>query len=785
MTKRKALQSTLATSIAVSAVFSVAAPSLASAEDTTPRYTKLENNINLLMPNLRDWEKQNINTVLSEITVISPVWNDVFANVTFAGDATSKKDAIKLITVTVIDMLNGELSGTSTESAAEKWTNFKLENSTNLETLFGSDWELTLDQLFDFIAVYYSPNHLENTMITIMTSNLDTSQITNEILAAAKTAYGEENSAALDSKIQQSLSISLDDFFGIYENVISETDDENLVQDALTSSLFRYKGGKMQYVNGDDTTTVVNAVNGNTFTKDNSSKDFIVSYGDDIANISELLQVLKDLSITDSNLTWDIENLPGETTTLPSLNDNQLTFNESGSFILCAKIQDTAGRTHTVIQEKITIQNPLSNSDNTDSNSSNGNNAGGVSTQPTTPPDDATGNIEKVTLPNGVVKVVAKADETKIAELISKGELNEKVAITISKAQNEVAEAVISTNAIAALVAYNPNTVIEIATTEGKYELPAKEINIDSLANQLGVSAENVEVSIAVNAVEYNGDALADQNLQSVAPVLEFTIHARSGDKSLEIDKFTQYINRSVTASKSVNPNQIVAVRLNHDGSLAPVPTLANGKDITFKSRSNSMYTVVENDVSFADIEGSWARNDITTLANKLIIKGVDDQNFAPKAETTRAELAILLTRALGLQGQQATKVSFKDVKGNEWFAKDLAVAAEAGLVGGYEDGTFKANQTVTRQEAAAMIKRAMDYTSYDPTQLKTFVSPADQYSDYNEVGDWAKGDVEIITQAGIMSGDDKGTFNPTDNTTREQLASILKRFMTFVKFTN
>lgn len=410
---------------------------------------------------------------------------------------------------------------------------------------------------------------------------------------------------------------------------------------------------------------------------------------------------------------------------------------------------------------------------------------GGTVTKPTQPGNVGgpvvSAPVTKVETPQGT-KVVAKVDDNKIADLISKGEIKDKVAITIENAKGEIAEAVVSTNAIQALLKNNPNTVIQIATSDATYNLPANEINVQALATALGVAVGDVEISIQVNTVAAPS-SLAGNNL--VSPVLEFTIVARSGDKSVTIDKFTTYVERQVVASKDVNSKNIVAVRINADSSLSPVPTLTDGNRITFKSNSNSKYTVVENDVTFADVQSSWAKNDIETLANKLIIKGVDDNKFAPKAETTRAQVAVLLTRALGLQGQKATKVSFKDVKGNEWFAGDLAVAVEAGLVGGYEDGTFKANKTITRQEAAAMIKRAMDFAKYDQAALQGDKKASSLYKDYTSIGNWAKNDIEVITQAGIMGGDEKGEFNPTNNTTREQLASILKRFMTFVKFTN
>ncbi|RAU96538.1 choice-of-anchor I family protein [Paenibacillus sp. YN15] len=136
----------------------------------------------------------------------------------------------------------------------------------------------------------------------------------------------------------------------------------------------------------------------------------------------------------------------------------------------------------------------------------------------------------------------------------------------------------------------------------------------------------------------------------------------------------------------------------------------ADGKTvITIKRNSNSIYGVVKpSAASFADLSGHWSRPDVELLAAKLVIDGQAPGRFAPDAQVTRGEFAALLVRALGLAPDASAVSGVKDLTGSEWYAGALGAAVKAGLLDGFEDGTLRGEANITRAQMAVMMSRAL-----------------------------------------------------------------------------
>lgn len=136
----------------------------------------------------------------------------------------------------------------------------------------------------------------------------------------------------------------------------------------------------------------------------------------------------------------------------------------------------------------------------------------------------------------------------------------------------------------------------------------------------------------------------------------------------------------------------------------------ADGKTVvTMKRNSNSIYGVVKpSATAFADLSGHWSRPDVELLAAKLVIDGQAPGRFAPDAQVTRGEFAALLVRALGLAPDASAASGVKDLKGTEWYAGALGAAVKAGLLDGFEDGTLRGEANITRAQMAVMMSRAL-----------------------------------------------------------------------------
>jgi hypothetical protein len=420
-----------------------------------------------------------------------------------------------------------------------------------------------------------------------------------------------------------------------------------------------------------------------------------------------------------------------------------------------------------------------------------GGGSGGTPTQPTNPgqndvslPADSS-IIEKVTNSSGVTEVVTKVVPEKVQEIVA-AITSEKSVVPITLASagaGEDVKAEVPAALFAEALKKNSKAVVSVRTEEASYNLPVSEINVSALAKKLGVSESSLSLTVAVNVVDPGkvSGTVTKNSLKLASNVIEFSVQAVSGSKTETISVFGSYVERNIVGSKTFNAEKSVAVKLNDNGTFSAVPTLFDGKNATVKSLTNSKYTIVENDVTFPDVNNkSWAEEYIETLASKYIIKGKETGKYDPAEHMTRAQFAVLLVRALGLPGQ-AYDNTFKDVSGKEWFNKEgeLMAAVKYGVIQGIGDGTFAPNEKITRAQAAAMIERAMNikFLNFDKSQLDKSKKLSD-FKDAKKVGAWAQKGVEAVYQAGIVSGKLDGNYDPNGYTQRDQMAKILANFL-------
>ena len=111
----------------------------------------------------------------------------------------------------------------------------------------------------------------------------------------------------------------------------------------------------------------------------------------------------------------------------------------------------------------------------------------------------------------------------------------------------------------------------------------------------------------------------------------------------------------------------------------------------------------------FSDVSADdWYGTTVATLSAMNIVKGYEDGTFRPNASITRAEFAAIATRFFEETGAEYIPGNFTDVTGDEWFAGAIADGVNLGLIGGYEDGTVRPNNAITRAEACAIVNRTL-----------------------------------------------------------------------------
>lgn len=167
------------------------------------------------------------------------------------------------------------------------------------------------------------------------------------------------------------------------------------------------------------------------------------------------------------------------------------------------------------------------------------------------------------------------------------------------------------------------------------------------------------------------------------------------------------------------------------------------------------------------DVDGHWANKEIQDFVSKGYLKGYPDGTFRPDNSITRAEFVRIANKYFGFKNKG--NENFSDVNSSDWFYNDICIAKEEGYINGYEDGTFKPDKTITREEAAKIIVSIQGKVDVNIDKINNF-------TDGYMVSDWAKKYVEGAIEAGYIKGDDKGKINPISSVTRAESVSMISR---------
>ena len=169
----------------------------------------------------------------------------------------------------------------------------------------------------------------------------------------------------------------------------------------------------------------------------------------------------------------------------------------------------------------------------------------------------------------------------------------------------------------------------------------------------------------------------------------------------------------------------------------------------------------------FTDIVDHWAQASVESMYAKGIINGFGDGTFKPEQNVTRAEFVKMIAMIIGLD--VTGDADFADVDDNSWYNGYVAAAVNAGIVKGTDEGKFNPDLYITRQDAAVMLARVLNYKGV------TFDASSVGFNGEASIADYAKDSVNGMAAIGIISGYNGG-FAPKENTTRAQAAALLER---------
>ncbi|MDR6883695.1 cadherin-like beta sandwich domain-containing protein [Bacillus sp. 3255] len=254
--------------------------------------------------------------------------------------------------------------------------------------------------------------------------------------------------------------------------------------------------------------------------------------------------------------------------------------------------------------------------------------------------------------------------------------------------------------------------------------------------------------------------------------IIDLSIFATDASgKPYSMDKLAMPVTMTFPIPAGMDPKLAGVYEMKEDGSL----TYWGGKRVSGNAAIEvevdnlSSYALLSLEKRYNDVtDDHWAYATIRELSAQHIVNGVTDAAFAPGKEISRAEFAALLARTLGLASAGTTP--FGDVTGDDWFAKEVGAAYQAGIIAGDAQHMFDPNRSITREEMAVMLVRAYEHRV--GSKLEPFLEASSK--DASEISGWALPYVSSALRMNLLSGRQEGLFAPDEQTTRAEAAQAI-----------
>lgn len=167
------------------------------------------------------------------------------------------------------------------------------------------------------------------------------------------------------------------------------------------------------------------------------------------------------------------------------------------------------------------------------------------------------------------------------------------------------------------------------------------------------------------------------------------------------------------------------------------------------------------------DISDYWGKEAIGEWIEKGLASGYPDGTFRPKNDISRAEFMKLVNSAFGYTAEM--EIDYDDVIEGKWYISTIKRAKAANYITGYDDGTMRPDNTITREEVAAIITRI--------TNLSLNEKGIEEFKDKGNIH-WSKGFVGAVASAKYMVGFPDGSFKPQNNITRGEAVYALNNII-------
>ncbi|WP_419873664.1 S-layer homology domain-containing protein [Candidatus Pristimantibacillus sp. PTI5] len=171
--------------------------------------------------------------------------------------------------------------------------------------------------------------------------------------------------------------------------------------------------------------------------------------------------------------------------------------------------------------------------------------------------------------------------------------------------------------------------------------------------------------------------------------------------------------------------------------------------------------------IHFSDMVNHWARTNVERAVELGIVNGYGDGTFMPGRSITRAEFTAMLVRALEIPAADSETAAFSDTADIPSWARAYArIAADRGFIKGYEDGSFRANQPVTRAEMTVILTRVLGLT--------IDLNDRTAFADRDQIPAWAEPSIAAAVEIALVQGQGGNRFAPNASATRAEAVTLM-----------
>ena len=295
----------------------------------------------------------------------------------------------------------------------------------------------------------------------------------------------------------------------------------------------------------------------------------------------------------------------------------------------------------------------------------------------------------------------------------------------------------------------------------------------ESAPDSMNKVKETLEQSVALSMVNSKNGTTVSPVIQKYAGILGISYD----DYENYCEKYGEYeVNKAFVGQDFKNTIEVTTAFENRIDTLKNGETNNGGGGAPSSSHDSNWITKDDNSgsvapkptftVKYSDLQTThWAYYAVAALSEKGVINGFSDGSFKPDETVTREQFVKMIVNAFGINGEG--EFSFEDIENERWSAPFIRKAIACGITKGVSESLFAPEADVTRQDAAVMLHRICKVNNIALSGEATLI-------DAEIVSNYAKESVNALAGAGVINGFDDGNFKPFEALTRGQAAKLI-----------